>query len=329
MMHRYQRRALVLLIAVAIDLGWGDPPNRFHPVAWMGTMIGTLRRYAPRHGRAWPFFYGALTIIGGIGGWVMVGKVTTRGLQRLPFWLGIIGEALLFKATFALSGLAKAAEAVHRPLHQGNLPRARQQLSWHLVSRDTSQLTATQVAAATIESVAENASDGVFAPLFYYAVGGLPAALGYRFLNTADAMWGYRDEAREWLGKAAARLDDLANLLPARLTALALLMAAPLCQGNLRRGWRTWRHDAQKTTSPNAGHPMSAMAGALEIELEKVGHYRLGAGQRAPAARDIARAVRLLRVAMVGAFGLMALLLCWLGGPQRNQHSTIGIKEKV
>jgi adenosylcobinamide-phosphate synthase len=252
-------------------------------------------------------------MVGGLAGWVLLGKGAVQIAGWLPCGLGLIAEAWLFKTTFALRGLAQAAIAVHGPLAQGDLPQARQQLSWHLVSRDTSQLDAAQVAAATIESVAENASDGVLAPLLYYAIGGLPAALGYRFLNTADAMWGYRDPAREWLGKPAAWLDDLANLLPARLTALCLLLAAPLCDGDLRRGWLIWRRDAGTTASPNAGHPMSAMAGALGMALEKVGHYRLGAGQRQPTGADITRAVRLLRVAMIGAFGVVVALLGWLG----------------
>lgn len=309
MTRQYQRRAAVILLALALDLLFGDPPNRFHPVAWMGKLLALLRRYAPTAGRAAPFAFGAVSVLGGITGWAFLGQAIERAGRWLSFRLGLIAEAWLLKTTFALRGLAQAAAEVHDPLAQGDLVQARQQLSWHLVSRDTSQLNAAQVAAATIESVAENASDGVLAPLLYYAVGGLPAALGYRFLNTADAMWGYHDPAREWLGKPAARLDDLANLLPARLTALCLLLAAPFAGGDLRRGWRIWRRDAGTTASPNAGHPMSAMAGALGVELEKVGAYRLGAGERKATVDDITHSVRLLRVAMIGAFSLVATLL--------------------
>lgn len=308
----YRRRATVLLLALIFDLLLGDPSNRFHPVAWMGRLLALLRRYAPTGGRAAPFVFGALSVLAGIAGWASLGKIGVQLARWLPFGIGLIAEAWLFKSTFALRGLAQAAIAVHDPLTQGDLTQARHQLSWHLVSRDTSQLDPAQVAAATIESVAENASDGVLAPLLYYAIGGVPAALGYRFLNTADAMWGYRDPAREWLGKPAARLDDLANLLPARLTALCLLLATPVCGGDLRQGWLIWHRDASTTASPNAGHPMSAMAGALGVELEKVGHYRLGAGQRQPTGADIRRAVRLLRITMVGAFGLLVILLGWL-----------------
>ena len=148
-------------------------------------------------------------------------------------------------------------------------------MSWHLVSRDTAQLDEAQVAAAAIESVAENTSDGIVAPLLAYAVGGLPAALIYRYVNTGDSLLGYRDAEREWLGKIPARTDDLLNLIPSRVTALLFILLRP-------QAWTVWRRDARLTASPNAGQPMSAMAGALNIELEKVAHYRLNAGARLP-----------------------------------------------
>jgi adenosylcobinamide-phosphate synthase len=149
----------------------------------------------------------------------------------------------------------------------------------------------------------------VVAPWLFYALGGLPAALAYRFINTADAMLGYRDPIHAWLGKVPARLDDVVNLLPARLTAVFIALAASFLGAHARQAWAVWRRDACLTASPNAGHPMSAMAGALGVELEKVGQYRLGAGQALPAAADIARAIRLLYGACVLAAGVLASLL--------------------
>ena len=139
--------------------------------------------------------------------------------------------------------------------------------------------------------MAENSSDSIVAPLFFYAVGGVPGALAYRAVNTLDAMIGYRGEY-EWLGKAAARLDDVANLVPARLTAALLALAAPLGRGSALRALATWVRDRAHTASPNAGHPMAAMAAALGVVLEKRGAYCLGADLRTPEARDIGRAVR-------------------------------------
>jgi adenosylcobinamide-phosphate synthase len=144
--------------------------------------------------------------------------------------------------------------------------------------------------------VAENASDSLVAPLFYYALGGLPLALVYRFANTADAMLGYHTSQLEWLGKAPARFDDLLNLLPSRITAWLIVLAAPLVGGDLRRARQTILCEARNTASPNAGYPMSAMAGALGIVLEKIGHYRLGAGGRKPVSADIRRARGVLLV---------------------------------
>jgi adenosylcobinamide-phosphate synthase len=181
-----------------------------------------------------------------------------------------------------------------------------------LVSRDTTTLDAPRIAAATIESVAENSSDGVVAPLFAYALLGLPGAFAYRWLNTIDSLWGYRDPAREWLGKAGARADDIANWLPARLTALLLVVASFWC-GQPGQAWRIWQRDARHTASPNAGHPMSAMAGALGVELEKMGHYQLGAGLPLPRAADILRAVTLMRAAVVTGMALSAVIL-WTKG---------------
>jgi adenosylcobinamide-phosphate synthase len=225
-------------------------------------------------------------------------------------------EAILLKQTVAMHGLAEAAHAVYAPLLVGDEREARRHLGWHLVSRDTTMLDTPRIAAATIESVAENCSDGVVAPLFYYANFGLAGAFAYRWLNTVDSLWGYRDPAREWLGKVGARLDDVANFVPARLTAFFIVVAA-VGRGTAGHAWRIWRRDARRTASPNAGHPMSAMAGALGIELEKVDHYTLGAGLPLPTAGDIPRAVHVLRVAVV--VGMVASALVMI----ENQHKTL------
>jgi adenosylcobinamide-phosphate synthase len=297
-----------LVLALGLDLVLGDPPNRYHPVAWMGTGIGLARRLAPRQGRWQPCVYGAVVVIGGAVLVGVIGGVVEGVLHLLPRAVYWLAEAYVCKTTLALRGLVRAAHQVQEALVAGDLDRARHLVSWHLVSRDTSQLNASQVAAATVESVAENASDGVIAPLVYYALGGLPAALAYRFINTADAMLGYRDPEREWLGKVPARLDDLVNLVPARLTAGCLLLATRLLGGPSRRAWEVWCRDARQTASPNAGQPMSVMAGALGVGLEKVGHYCLGAGQPPPRAQHISAAVRLVYWAVAVAVGVLAIV---------------------
>ena len=283
-----------ILLALLIDHLLGDPPNRLHPTAWMGSLISGLMRFRPRGSAAAEFLYGIFILVVGWALTLGIGWALTVWAASLPFWVGLLLHAAVLKLTVSLRGLNRAAAQVQSALQADDLPEARRLLSWHLVSRDTAQLNAPQLNAAAIESVAENASDGIIAPLFFYALGGLPLALAYRFTNTADSLLGYHDAEREWLGKAPARLDDLLNLIPARLTAFFMLLAAIFLGADVRQAWRTLRRDAGLTASPNAGVPMSAMAGALGVELEKVGHYVLGAGLHAPSAADLARARRLL-----------------------------------
>lgn len=317
----FQRRRAgrwqVLCGALLLDALLRDPPNRLHPVAWLGSGIAAARGWVSR----WPGYAGSRVVQFGAGLTVLAGGATVAALAgwsaqwlvRRGFagrWspLGWLLEAWLLQLLLSLRGLTAAAAEVETALQRTDLPEARRLLSWHLVSRDTSELSASEVAAAAIESVAENASDSVVAPLSAYALAGLPGALLYRFVNTADAMLGYRDPAREWLGKAPARTDDLLNWLPARLTALLVILAARTAQADgvdARAAQRTWRRDHAQTDSPNAGHPMSAMAGALSVQLTKRGQYTLGAEHPHPGAKDIGRANRLVRRACMSA----ALLL--------------------
>jgi adenosylcobinamide-phosphate synthase len=194
---------------------------------------------------------------------------------------------------------------VRGALSRGDLDRAQRLLGHHLVSRATASLDNGHVASATIESAAENLTDSFVAPLCFYIVFGLGGASAYRAINTADAMFGYRDGALEYFGKTAARLDDLLNLVPARIAALALVVAAALMDGRGRHAWSTMFREHGRTASPNAGWTMAAMAGALGVVLEKVGTYRLGKGSL-PGTDDVDRGLRLVRA---GALGTVVTLL--------------------
>ena len=311
-----------ILFALLCDHFIGDPPNQYHPVAWMGTAIGKFRRWGAdsavvQTSTRTQLAYGIL--VAGGGGLLMwwIGRFLRTILNLLPFPVALLLEGWLLKIMFSLSGLTHAASEVAEALQKGDLTEARRLVSWHLVSRDTSELDDSQLAAATIESVAENLSDGVIAPLLYYSVFGLSGAIAYRYVNTCDAMLGYRDEEREWLGKGSARLDDLLNVVPARLTAVLLLAAGTILDGfkhgftsgqkTWQRGVAMWQRDARTTDSPNAGHPMSATAGVMGVSLEKVGQYNLGAGQEKPQVEDIGRVIRLVQVATA-----LACLVLWL-----------------
>lgn len=287
-----------ILFAILFDSIFGDPPNHFHPTAWMGTFIGWLLRFRPRGHRFAEFMYGTFIVLLGIGLTASAGWVVSLLASFLPTWAGWLIKGLFLKLTLSLHGLNHAACEVQTALEQNDLPEARRLLSWHLVSRDTSQLDESKISAAAIESVAENASDGIIAPLFFFAIGGLPTAFAYRFANTADSMLGYRDADREWIGKVPARLDDVLNFIPARLAGLFIILSAFIAGTNGKGAWLIMRRDARVTASPNAGIPMSTMAGALGVELEKINHYILGKGLRAPITVDIVRARRLLYFAI-------------------------------
>jgi adenosylcobinamide-phosphate synthase len=259
--------------AIVADRVIGEWPNALHPVVWMGKAASWLERLTPARSPAVELGWGALitAIVPGTFAWASAWAIAqTKPSFILECGIGI----LLLKSTFAISALARAAETVEHALREGALDQARYGLR-SLCSRDPSRLESPELVAATIESVAENASDSFVAPLFYFALFGVPGAVFYRAVNTLDAMIGYHGKY-EYLGKAAARLDDVLNFVPARLTAALLLSAGWIRGRKTRVGWSIWRRDAHTTESPNAGRPMAVMAGLLGVQLEKVGHYRLG-----------------------------------------------------
>jgi adenosylcobinamide-phosphate synthase len=305
------RAAAVLALALLVDLAVGEYPSALHPVVWMGRCISLLESRAPRAGRARQLAYGALVAVGVPALFGGSAALLAAGCHRLG-WLGVPVEALALKSTFALRELGRAGARVGDALGRGELSEARERLR-ALCSRDPSRLDPPRLAAAAIESLGENASDSVVAPIFWYLVLGLPAAFAYRAANTLDARIGYHGE-HEWLGKAAARLDDLWNIVPARLTALLLLAAGSLCGADARRGARILRRDGHKTESPNAGRPMAALAGLLGVELEKVGHYRLGDPVAALGPEKIAAAWRIVSLACFLAVALSLALLGALRG---------------
>ena len=299
--------ALVLPAAVAADLLAGEPPAMLHPVVWMGRMQRFFRKRAPA-APAKAFAYGLLMAIAGP---LLFGGGSFLALRALSRWPLVEAAAAIYllKSSFAIRALARAAGDVARALRNSDLPAARLALR-SLVSRDTSALPAPLLAAAAVESVAENASDSVIGPLFFFLVAGVPGALAYRAANTLDSIIGYHGET-EWLGKAAARLDDALNLIPARLTAALFILASAVCGDSARGAVRVFWRDASVTESPNAGRPMAAMAGALGVQLEKVGYYILGKGGALPQPEAIDRSVRLLLV--VSTVAVVAVFLIGLG----------------
>ncbi|MEU6202414.1 cobalamin biosynthesis protein [Micromonospora musae] len=291
-----------LVAGYALDRLLGDP-RRWHPVAGFGRAAGALEQRLYRPDRR----AGAVFTTLAVGVPVLLGVAATSATRRRP----IARAALVAAGTWTVLGgrtLRHEAEVMGRALRDGDLPAARQRLS-HLCGRDPSALDEPELARATVESVAENTSDAVVAPLLWGAVAGLPGLLGYRAANTLDAMVGHRSPRYARFGTPAARLDDLLNLVPARLTGLLTVAVAPIADGDREQAWRVWRRDRNDHPSPNAGQCEAAMAGALGVRLGGRNVYFgrsevrpfLGDGPR-PEARHLARTAR-----VSGAVGLAAL----------------------
>jgi adenosylcobinamide-phosphate synthase len=283
-------------LALLVDPLCGEPPAQFHPVVWMGRVLDWLEARAPRHEVA-RLLYGTFVALAVPLGWAWL----ARAVERFAPWPV---HALALKPAFAGRALLDAGRRVEAALDSYQVEPARRELR-SLVSRPTASLDAPLIAAAAIESLAENLVDSWLAPLLAYSLFGLSGAYAYRAVNTADAMWGYRTPRYERLGKAAARLDDVLNLVPARLGALMLCCSAG-------RRWRaaleTWRTDGRLTTSPNAGQTMACAAGALGVRLEKPEQYVLNAAAPLPGTESIARARTLVARAMWLAAGLAMLI---------------------
>lgn len=300
--------AVVLVLAAALDRLLPEPPARVHPVVWIGRAISILERAAPRrHGAA--LLYGCLVVAAVVGVSGLLAWLLMVALVSLGSLAYAIGGAVLLRTTFTVAGLSAAAGQTRQALAEGRLDDARTTLR-SLVSRDATSLTSPLVAASAIESVAENTTDSYVAPWLAFAAFGVPGAVAYRAVNTLDSMLGRRG-AYEYLGKAAARLDDVVNLLPARVSAVLLLMGGTVSGHPARRGWRIMLRDRGRTASPNAGLTMSAMAGLLGRRLEKQGHYVLGEEMPEPEPGDIALSGRIVErtavLALLVAFALLAV----------------------
>jgi adenosylcobinamide-phosphate synthase len=290
-----------LALALLIDATLGEPPRALHPVTWMGKTIAGLERLAPLTGARRQVLMGAFIALATPSLFAAAAAAMLAGTTGWPAVATVV-SAILLKSTFALRALGRAAWDVRDPLCRGDLDASRAALR-SLCSRDASVLDKRLLIAASIESVAENASDSFVAPVLYYLVLGLPGAVFYRAANTADAMIGYHGRY-EYLGKVAARLDDALNFIPARVTGALLLVAGWLSGRDVRHAWHVLLQDARRPESPNAGTPMAAMAGLLRVELEKVGQYRLGRPVEPLTVGKIDEAWRLVRLAAGLAAGV-------------------------
>jgi len=307
--------ASIMLLALAIDAGFGWPSAIHarigHPVTWVGALIAALDQTfnredsseAKRRAAGIGVAIIVIAVAAGVG-WVCA--------SMLPGgWPGLILAAVLAWPLVAARSMHDHVDAVARPLIAGDLPAARQAVSM-IVGRDPSQLDAAGIARAATESLAENTSDGIVAPLFWGVIFGLPGIAAYKAINTLDSMIGHRTIRHEAFGWAAARIDDVANLIPARLTGLLFAVVSVRPRIALATMWR----DARQHRSPNAGWPEAAMAGAIGIRLSGPRIYEgrlsqepwLNAAAPDPSAEDLNRALALYRRAMLVLAAGLALL---------------------
>ncbi|CAM4339402.1 MAG: adenosylcobinamide-phosphate synthase CbiB [Paenibacillus macerans] len=312
----------VLPVAYLLDRLLGDPRWLPHPVVGMGKAVAALeaalrRLVPPRRYRA----AGVLLPLLVAGGSFALTWAALRLLAQVSPWLAALAEAALIWTTIAAKGLRDAGMDVHGHLLRGDLPGARRSLGM-IVGRDTAHLDAPEITRGAVETVAENIVDAVVSPLFFALLGGAPLAMAYRAVNTLDSMVGYKNDKYIDLGWASARLDDIANFIPARLTALLLVAAAWTLRLDAARAWRTVRRDAPKHPSPNSGRPEAAVAGALGVRLGGKNSYRgvvsfrayMGDKTRELEPQDIPRTAQLL-FWVAGVFVLLGTALwIWRSG---------------
>jgi adenosylcobinamide-phosphate synthase len=311
----------ILLLALAIDAVIGDPESLYraipHPAVIVGRIIDWLDRAlndeTDRPGLR--RFWGIVAVVFLLGGALVIGWIVETVLWLAPF--GWVIEAALMSTLIAQNGLYLHVAGVAKGLEEAGLEGGREAVQ-HVVGRDPDTLDEPGVARAALESLAENLSDAVTAPIFWALLLGLPGILAYKAINTADSMIGHRSERHEHFGWAAARLDDLMNYLPARIAGMIVCAAAAVVPGgSARAAWEAMWRDAPKHHSPNAGWPEAAMAGGLGLALagprvydgELVDDAWMGAGGRADAtAADIRRGLKLFVIACAIQAGIVALL---------------------
>ena len=310
---------LAVLGGFVLDAVFGDPAWLPHPVVLMGKCISklekALRARFPKTQQGELLAGAVLAFCLPVGTFLVTSAVCLLAAKISP-WLGLAVQMFWCGQALAAKGLVQESRNVYGELVKPDLPAARKAVS-RIVGRDTENLTAEGVTKAAVETVAENASDGVIAPLLYMLLGGAPLALTYKAVNTMDSMVGYKNETYLYFGRAAAKLDDVANYIPSRLAALLWAAAAALTGNDAKGAWRIWRRDRRNHASPNSAQTESACAGALGVQLAGPAYYfgeyypkpTIGDALRPIEPQDILRADRMMYAASVLALVLGLVIL--------------------
>jgi len=304
-----QATLFAIISGFLLDCILGDPQNLYHPVRFLGWLITMAlklyNRLRPK-GNLTKFLYGLLMAVVTVsltylGVWALI-----KLLHRFNFWFGFAAEAVLSYFIIASQALYRESMKIHSALGRDDLAGAREILST-IVGRDTEHLGQEKIVKATVETIAENLSDGVIAPLFYLFLGGVPLGFAYKAINTLDSMVGYKDDTFMYLGKFSARLDDAANLIPARLAALFMIIAAGLLRLDIKNAVKIYIRDRYNHLSPNSAQTEAVCAGALNIQLGGPSTYQgmlvhkpaIGDAHRKAMVSDIKSANRLMVVSSV------------------------------
>ena len=301
----------IIGFAILIDLIFGDPKNRYHPTAWIGTFIAKLTTITKNQNSTFEKVGGIIMII-------TISSVVVLLLSGLNFGISLISVdyislilsvvigALLLKTTIAIRGMEKHAISVLDSLESNDLDLARNYLSM-IVKRNTTKLDKNHVLSGVLESISENTVDGITGPMFYYAFFGLFGAFVYRIINTADSMVGYKNDIFKNLGWFTAKCDTILNYIPSRLTGLMMVISAAILKNNWRNSYKVMIRDGKKTESPNAGYPMAALAGALETKFEKINHYKLGDGEITLTRDHVLSAIKIMKLTSILFFGIITI----------------------
>lgn len=300
---------------VAIDWAFGDPPNRFHPVAWLGALVGrVVPRLKAKKGEQLRGLVFALLLVG------LVGVGAYSAVTGIFLYAGaiafVIASAIILKVTIAIRGMEKHARTIMESLERQDLAEARKKLSM-IVRRDTRELGEQHILSATIECIGESTVDGICGPIFYFTLFGAGGAIAYRVINTLDSMVGYTDEYYSKIGWMAARLDTAANYIPARITAFLMVLSARIIGADWKNSLEIMSRDHRNTASPNAGFPMASMAGALRVRLEKINHYALGDGKEPATLKKCSMAISIMKITTVLfciMFSLPVVFMLYLAG---------------
>ena len=312
---------LVVFFALVLDFAVGDPRNKFHPTAWLGSLIAKLTPYTKNSSENLEKLGGVFIILisSGIVASLMIFlnigiKLIT--VDYIYIIISVIVGGVLLKTTIAMKGMESHALAVVNALEQNNISSARDNLSM-IVKRNTKNLDKNHVFSGVLESISENTVDGITGPLFYFAIFGLPGAFVYRVINTADSMIGYKTDIFKNVGWFGANCDKILNYIPSRLTGLIMILSAMILGNDWRKSYEIMIRDGRKTKSPNAGYPMAAIAGALGAKFEKIDHYSLGDGNISFTKDHVKSAISIMKVTSILFCGIVVipilLLLSSLG----------------